>query len=137
MTPAAPAHARPPILLRETDADRLSLLAERLEADVPRERSGLVGELERAEVRPDHLVPDSVVGMNSTVDFVDEAHGTVRTVRLVYPAEADIAAGKVSVLTPVGAGLIGLTQGQSIDWPDRDGKARGLRVLKVTRPPGG
>lgn len=126
---------RPPIVLSETDADRLFLLAEQREASAPRERSGLIGELERAVVRPDDRVASTVVGMNSTVDFVDEAHGASRTVRLVYPADADIAAGKVSVLTPVGAALIGLNEGQSIRWPDRDGRLRELRVLKVTRAP--
>ena len=53
--------------------------------------------------------------------------------RLVYPGEADIAVGKVSVLSPVGAGLLGLKAGQSIQWPDRDGRLRALRVLKVSR----
>lgn len=129
MPSAATISARPPITISETDADRLYLLAERPAATA----SGLVGELERARVRPDHRVPADVVGMNSTVDFVDEAHGSARTVRLVYPAEADIAAGKVSVLTPVGAALIGLKAGQSIRWPDRDGRLRELRVLKVSR----
>ncbi len=42
---------------------------------------------------------------------------------LVFPAEADIAAGKVSVLTPVGAALIGLSKGESIAWTARDGEA--------------
>ena len=58
------------------------------------------------QVRP--LVPASVVAMNSTVEFLDDAHGETRTVQLVYPGEADIAANKVSVLSPVGAGLLGL-----------------------------
>jgi len=133
MPSKATAPSRPPIVLSETDADRLFLLAEQMESAAPRDRSGLLGELERAQVRPDHRVAATVVGMNSTVDFVDEAHGAARTVRLVYPAEADIAAGKVSVLTPVGAALIGLREGQSIRWPDRGGNLRALRVLKVSR----
>ncbi|WP_340643824.1 nucleoside diphosphate kinase regulator [Phenylobacterium sp.] len=122
---------RPSILVSETDADRLFLLIEQRQG--PADCSGLRAELERAQVRPDHLVPASVVGMNSTVDFLDEAHGATRTVQLVYPGQADIAAGRVSVLSPVGAGLIGLKAGQSIQWPDRDGRLRALRVLKVSR----
>lgn len=118
---------RPPIQLSETDADRLFLLIERAPADT----SGLREELERAQVRAQ--VPDTVVAMNSTVDFLDDAHGETRTVQLVYPGQADIALGKVSVLSPVGAGLLGLKAGQSITWPDRDGRLRALRVLKVSR----
>ena len=120
--------ARPPIQLSETDADRLFLLLEHAPADGG---GGLREELERAQVRA--KVPDTVVAMNSTVEFLDDAHGETRTVQLVYPKEADIAANKVSVLSPVGAGLIGLKAGQSIQWPDRDGRLRALRVLKVSR----
>ena len=47
------------------------------------------------------------------------------------PGEADIEKGFVSVLTPVGAALIGLTAGQAIDWTDRDGRTRRLHVLEV------
>jgi regulator of nucleoside diphosphate kinase len=50
-----------------------------------------------------------------------QASGADRTVELVYPRDADISAGRVSILTPVGAGVIGLRTGQSILWPDRDG----------------
>lgn len=122
---------RPSIILGETDADRLYRLAE--QAPAAATSSALLGELDRATVRPDHLVPATVVGMNSTVEFVDEAHGATRTVRLVYPAQADIAADRISVLAPVGAGLIGMKEGQSIAWPDRDGNVRALRVVKVSR----
>ena len=123
--------ARPSIILGETDAERLYRLAE--QASGVATSSALLGELDRATIRPDHLVPDTVVGMNSTVEFIDETHGETRTVQLVYPAQADIAADRISVLAPVGVGLIGLKEGKSIDWPDRDGKVRTLRVLKVVR----
>lgn len=133
MTTTARAHARPPIILSETDAQRLSALAIQKEAAAPEAAGLLLDELERAQVRPDDRVPADVVGMNSTVEFVDEAHGQSRTVQLVYPAEADIAEGRISVLTPIGAGLIGLSAGQSILWPDRDGNKRALKVLRVAR----
>ena len=133
MTSTARTHARPPIIVSETDAQRLSALAIQKEATAPEAAGLLLDELERAQVRPDHRVPADVVGMNSTVEFVDEAHGQSRTVQLVYPAEADISAGRISVLTPIGAGLIGLAAGQSILWPDRDGNKRALKVLRVER----
>jgi regulator of nucleoside diphosphate kinase len=124
--PKAP---RPPIYLTETDAETLTALAvvpgAAFAADL------LLEEIGRAHVVPDAALPTGVVQMHSTVEFVDEAHGAPRTVQLVFPAEADITAGKVSVLTPVGAGLIGLQAGQSIDWPTRDGQERRLRILRV------
>jgi len=133
VTSTARAHARPPIIVSETDAQRLTALAIQKEATVPEVAGLLLDELERAQVRPDERVPPDVVGMNSTVEFIDEAHGQSRTVQLVYPAEADISAGRISVLTPIGAGLIGLAAGQSILWPDRDGNKRTLKVLRVQR----
>lgn len=53
---------------------------------------------------------------------------------LVYPGEADIAAGRVSVLTPIGTALIGLAEGQSIVWQTRTGVSKRLTVLKVEEP---
>jgi regulator of nucleoside diphosphate kinase len=121
---------RPPIVVSETDADRLFPLAEKAEV---RSSLGLLGELERAELRPDTAMPPTVVGMESEVAFIDEAHGACRTVRLVYPCDADIAAGRISVMTPIGTALLGLSEGQVIEWPDRDGQVRALRVVRVER----
>ncbi len=132
MSSATTARPRPKIILSRTDADLLSDLAERMEASSPQAAGLLLDEIERADIRPDAKVPANVVRMGSTVEFLDEAHGVTRTVQLVLPAEADIAAGRVSVLTPVGAGLIGLAEGQSILWPDREGVKRPLRILRVT-----
>lgn len=130
--PAAP--ARPPILMRQSDFERLSALGRQCETTSPEQAGLLLQEVERAKVRPDHLVPGDVVGMNSTVEFVDEGHGRSRVVQLVYPGDADIGAGRISVLTPVGAGLIGLKAGQSILWPDRHGQKRALTVVRVDPP---
>jgi regulator of nucleoside diphosphate kinase len=41
----------------------------------------------------------------------------------------------ISVLTLVGAGLIGLSAGQSILWPKQDGRKRSLTVLRVSSRP--
>jgi len=126
--------ARPPIVISESDAERLTALAIQAEQSSPQVADLLLDELERADVRPDGQVPPDVIGMETVVEFVDEAHGAARTVQLVFPGDADIAENKISVLTPVGAGLIGLSAGQSIVWPDRDGHDRVLKVLRVTRP---
>lgn len=134
MTRSTPGKDRPPIHMIEADADKLSGLALQVEQRVPAVASLLLAEIERAEVHAPGDLPPGVVTMMSTVEFVDEGSGTRRTVQLVYPPDADIAAGRISILTPVGAGLIGLGEGQSILWPDRDGHERRLRIVKVSRP---
>jgi regulator of nucleoside diphosphate kinase len=90
----------------------------------------LAEELERAHVLADVRSGHSV-GMGSEVEFRDDTTGKVQTLTLVYPGDADIAQGRISVLTPVGAALIGLSAGDSITWETRTGEVRRLTVLKI------
>ena len=56
----------------------------------------------------------------------------MHAVTLVYRAESDIEQGRVSVLTPIGAALLGSSQGQSIQWNTRSGEARQLTVIALS-----
>lgn len=124
---------RPPIHMIDTEADKLGDIAIGAQDRVPNVSDMLLEEIGRAHVHTAARIPRDVVTMHAGVEFVDEASGATRTVQLVYPKEADISAGRVSILTPVGAGLIGLREGQSILWPDRDGNRRVLSIVKVTQ----
>lgn len=120
----------------DTEAHVLAELAARAEDRAPEVSAMLLAEVERAVLHDAAAVPPDVVTMNATVGFIDEGDGAERTIRLVFPSDADISEGRVSIMTPVGAALIGLREGQSIVWPDRDGHARRLTVVKVDqRPP--
>ena len=122
---------RPPIHMIDSEADALTSLALNAQGRMPQVSEQLLDEIARATIhKADKIAPD-VVTMHATVEFIDEASGADRTIELVYPREADISAGRVSILTPVGAGLIGLRTGQSILWPDRDGRERKLTIVKV------
>jgi len=129
--------ARPPIHMIDTEADALTALAIGAEERLPQVSAMLLEEIARADIHPAGEIPADVVTMHASVEFADEASGTTRTVQLVFPKEADISAGRVSIMTPVGAGLIGLREGQSILWPDRDGHERRLRIVKVRQRPAG
>ncbi len=133
MTARKSAAKRPPIHMIDSEADRLTELALARREGSPT-IDLLLQEIDRAKITPAARVPRDVVTMHSQVEFVDEANGAARMVELVYPADADISAGRVSILTPVGAGLIGMREGQSILWPDRDGQQRRLSIVKVMRP---
>ncbi|NMG29635.1 nucleoside diphosphate kinase regulator [Aromatoleum evansii] len=91
----------------------------------------LRAELERAIVIPLESIQADVVTMNARVHYRDEKTGLDRAVQIVFPDEADIGQGKVSVLAPVGAALIGLSVGQAIDWDFPDGTERRLTVIAV------
>jgi len=134
MNDPSPSAERPRIHMIDVESDELSNLALGVEKRLPELAGMLLAEIERAELHSAADMPAGVVTMQSSVEFVDEGNGSRRTVQLVYPVDADISAGRISILTPVGAGLIGLGEGQSIVWPDRDGRERRLRIVKVTRP---
>ncbi|MBO9375641.1 nucleoside diphosphate kinase regulator [Sphingomonas histidinilytica] len=124
---------RPAIHMIDSEAETLANMAVAAEERIPQVSELLLEEIERATLYKAARIPADVVTMLSHVEFVDEANGTSRTVQLVYPKDADIDAGKVSILTLVGAGLIGLREGQSILWPGRDGHRRLLTITRVSR----
>lgn len=121
----------PPIIINAEDHARLTALALSALDRMPEVAEALLSELERARVVARDLPKDSVQ-MGSTVAF-DADNGFAREVTLVYPGEADIEAGRISVLTPIGAALIGLSVGQSIDWLDRAGKTHRMTIRSVAR----
>jgi regulator of nucleoside diphosphate kinase len=125
---------RPPILLADREADALYDLAIRWERRHPLSARLLLDELQRAVTLPSHELPEDIVTMGSHVDFLDREGGQQHTVQLVYPAMADIREGRLSVLTPIGAGLIGMRRGHSIDWPNRRGERRRLEIIRVIQP---
>lgn len=123
----------PPILLSATDAARLDALVEsKAWASTPAAQA-LQVELLRAEVRPPAQMPADVVGMQSTVECEDEHSGSRHRLTLVYPPDADAAAGRISILAPVGSALLGLSVGQHIDWDAPGGRRLRLRVIAVER----
>jgi regulator of nucleoside diphosphate kinase len=92
-------------------------------------------ELARAIVVSSEAMPPDVVTMNSLVRYRDELKGVTRTVALVYPYAAQGGQGMVSVLSPIGTALLGLSEGQTIDWDFPDGSHRRLRVEEVLHQP--
>jgi len=126
-------HSSPPpaLIVSSTDAARLEALLESPRwRDLPAAQA-LQDELLRAEVRPVAEMPEHVVRMHSTVECEDEDTGKRYHLTLVYPHEADVATGRVSVLAPVGSALIGLSVGQHIDWDNPGGRTLHLRVIAV------
>ena len=129
--------SKPPILLKEEDFERLSRLAEAATATMPDVATYLEAEIDRATIIPRGKPAHHVVAMGSRAVYRDETSHVIHDVTLVYPQEADIAKGRISVLTPVGAALIGLRPGQSIEWTTRTGEIRRLTLLVGADLPSG
>jgi regulator of nucleoside diphosphate kinase len=119
------------IVVSNTEYERLTDLANASMERLPAVAQELLDELELAQIVDDKDLPKDVVRMGSTVTFKSD-DGHTRTLKLVYPADESLDEHRISVMTPVGAALIGLGMGQSISWTARDGKHHRLTVTKVT-----
>lgn len=122
----------PPIQVTSDEMHRLRTLANASTDLFPRVARFLARELDRASVSQEDSEPSRVVRMGSEVSYRDEKTGATRDVMLVYPHEADISCRKISILTPVGAALIGLSVGQEIEYQTPGHVRRKLTVLAVS-----
>lgn len=122
----------PRIVISRDDFETLSNLAEIAAPDQKAAADLLQRELQRARiVAPEKLDP-GIVRIGAFVRYRLGA-GPERTVQLVLPYQADIAHNRVSVLTPVGAALIGLSHGQAIRFTVTDGRSQVLQVTRVSQ----
>jgi regulator of nucleoside diphosphate kinase len=123
----------PRIVMGHSDHRQLIVLAMAGIGHTADDADGLLYELERAHVVADEKLPPDAVRMGSVVRYRTNG-GVERRVALVYPKDADIGEGRISVLTPVGTALLGLRTGQSITWLTRDGRKQMLTVVSVLQP---
>ncbi|MGY6708615.1 MAG: nucleoside diphosphate kinase regulator [Rhizobiaceae bacterium] len=123
---------KPAIVIGQSEHAKLARLAEAAVDRQPEVAEELLRELDRARLVADAKMRDDVVRMGSTLSYVTDT-GDARTVTLVYPGEADIESGKISIMTPIGTALIGLSPGQTIAWEARDGRVHRLTVESVHR----
>lgn len=128
-----PAPALPEIFLTPEEHDRLSRLIG--DAWAPEGVAGLLQqELDRATLCDPGECPAHAVGLDRWIHYTDGRTPTSRRVQIVMPKDADVDAGRISALSYVGCGLIGLLEGQSILWPDPSGATRRLTPILIEDP---
>ena len=128
-------NTKPEIIISSLDADRLYALMESLPANSFAGEKELEAELGRANIVEPHEVPATVVTMNSTVNFVVESTGEEFTLTLVYPKNIDSSGNKISILAPIGSALLGLSQGDKIEWPKPGGGLVTVTIKEVIYQP--
>jgi regulator of nucleoside diphosphate kinase len=96
--------------------------------------AALQRKLERAALVPTEEVPPDAVTMLSRVVVADAATGRRREITVVYPPEADAAAGRVSVLDELGTALFAAAVGDAIQYDSAEGRCR-LRVEEILYQP--
>ena len=127
---------RSDIVLTATDERRLAQLLQAKANELERNTLELLeGELQRATIVDSSQIPADVVTMNSVVSFEDLETGQRSEVTLVYPSASSGTEGRVSILAPIGSALLGLSVGDSIEWPVPGGRSRRLRVTAVYYQP--
>lgn len=120
----------PAITIARSEHARLSNLADMLTERDPHVADQLAAELDRARIVEDAQMAPGVIRIGSIAQFHLNGEA-LQTAELVLPKDADISSQRVSVLTPVGAALLGLSAGQSIEWVARDGRVRHISVAAV------
>jgi regulator of nucleoside diphosphate kinase len=122
--------ALPKIVIGPDDHETLGNLVDVAGHDQQQAAELLRQELARARIVPVAKLAGDVVRIGSRVRY-RIGPGPERTVQLVLPYMADIALNRVSVLTPVGAALIGLSHGQVMPFTATDGRRQVLQVMEV------
>lgn len=118
--------------LTEIDHVRLSRLASRLEHDPGEAMQAL---LDESDLVPSVAVSSSVITMYTQVLLQQDGASLPHKVTLCYPDDADPAQGFISVLSPLGASLIGLKVGDVARWRTPAGDERSMRVVEVLFQP--
>jgi regulator of nucleoside diphosphate kinase len=95
----------------------------------------LVRQLIRARIVEEDEIPATTVTMGSRIAYCDGAGGTNRTATLVYPDEREFYDDALSVLTPVGAALLGLSEGESSLYAGADGSRKTISIISILYQP--
>lgn len=126
---------RPPIYINRLDAERLQRLIDSATVKELAVAELLEEELARGNVLDPELIPDDVVSMNSQIRFTDLTRGRQMIRTLVYPHSVDTVEDAISVMAPIGAGLIGLKVGDVINWPLPNSTTTQLRIDAILWQP--
>lgn len=125
---------KPSLILSEQDLNRLETMLEH-QATLTPTMKRLEDELARADVVKPQDIPSNVVTMNARV-LVSIADAKSPTeVTLVYPHDFKGTDGQVNILAPIGTAILGLAEGQVIEWPQPDGQMMKVKIEKVIYQP--
>lgn len=126
--------SKPTIIISEQDLNRLETMLEHQTQLTPTMKM-LEEELARAEVVEPENVPSNVVTMNAKVLITIAPSTEATEITLVYPHDFKGEKGQVNVIAPIGAAILGLAEGQEIDWPQADGQLMKVKIEKVLYQP--
>jgi regulator of nucleoside diphosphate kinase len=125
------------IFITEYDAKRLLDIINdpsKLQHREPDCLKSLEKELSRAQIVASKEIPPDVVTMNSSVCVIDMETGEEESYTLVFPDDADVIEGRISILAPIGTAMLGYKAGDSFEW-DVPGGKRHLKIKEIVYQP--
>ncbi|MGE8539598.1 MAG: nucleoside diphosphate kinase regulator [Acinetobacter sp.] len=125
---------KPNIILSEQDLHRLETMLEN-QSKLSETMIRLEDELARAEIVEPAKIASNIVTMHSRILLTIAPSPEPVEVTLVYPHEFKGDKGQVNVVAPIGAAILGLAEGQTIEWPQPDGHTMKVTIEKVLYQP--
>lgn len=128
----------PSIQITHSDHEKLTRLIEELKPDLgplPSPLQFLQTELQRAQLVDSADISSDIATLYSRFRVLETDSGDMLEYTLVPPDEADIAAGKISVLSPLGTAVLGQHAGERFTWPSPDGSTGEGRLEEVVFQP--
>lgn len=125
------------LYLTNYDYERLELLLDNMNR-VPQNRREDLSLLEEnlatcRIVEPEEM-PANIVTLHSTVRYLDLNNNKERVVTLVFPSNADLSKGRISLVVPLGAAILGRAEGDIVSWKVFDGTMT-VRIEEVLYQP--
>lgn len=126
---------QPSLTISSLDTERIENMLESMSSDVFPGKDKLEAELARATIVEPKNMPANIVTMNSTVKFKEIHSGKEFSLTLVYPQAVASVENTISILAPIGAAIIGLKEGDQIDWPKAGGGTLSVQIIEVLYQP--
>lgn len=126
---------QPDIIISSLDLERLEALLDARSTSGALYQSNLEEELERATVVESRHIPENIVSMNSTVQLSLSSSEAPFYLTLVYPKDVKEDGSTLSILSPIGTALLGMKQGDEIDWPNPGGSNVKVRIENILYQP--
>lgn len=122
------------VSITEMDYFRISSLIENTNS-IFTDFVALEEEIERARIVDHPEVPPDLITMNTKFRYLNATDNRTSEITIVYPKNAKIEENRISVAAPLGTALLGLREGDEIDWTFPSGLTKRLKILEIIYQP--
>lgn len=125
---------KPTPILTLTDYNMLRELTKKAkDSSNIREIALLTQELDRAIIKKEEVLDETIIRINSHVVVEDVKIQKQMSIQIVMPSQSNIKEGRVSVLAPLCVAIIGFKENDEVEWQLPSG-IKTLKVIAVKNP---